>query len=770
MSTLNPTLDIPEVAIPFRVRLDPYLVESICELARLLRDKGSRHSDISGLLFGRVEPGVRTAEALKTFVDTGAHSELARRERWERAYKATLEESKNDPELSAFAVVGWFSFRTGTGLLSSDIVFHNQYFRRPEDLALIVWREGPSQITAEVYSKADGDTLTSDDYRWGSVRLSADIRHMREPVELAMRVKLADDSYLRTYDNGETPSQMEHFKRMAGAVRDKLLGFLYNRRNQEDAYAERIRGFIGDGRLPSRPAISDGPVPSPAAYFNPYSTDAAMGRSRLAETGPQPAPPPADVSPASPAWPVSGGGAFAAAPARIPHLRPEPHLDPRFASYAPPPPPISHELAPMDRAHLEVAHTDLANIGRAPRTGRAEYPEVSGLPMVLRPPSYRKSFPWAWATGLFVLCSALVFAFLAVGSLQNDGGRLGQVVQAICPGGDLNLRVRNEDDRLRLSWNQRNHVVASASGATLQIFDGQQHREIQLDGPQVADGSVLYRPLTSDVTFRLEVRGEQGATTGSLRVLDGLSARQAVLDVSAPAVPAAPVQSAASATPSPLFPLPGDSAAPALIRNSPAAAPRASTDPNYPPPTGAHLASNSASLATGPAAESRQRVARYETPQTITPIQPSPIQSTSTGSTINGWDTGSSRSRSKRRPAPVYPAASSANTPSVNTKSVNTKSVNTGYVPPRPLMQVMPNTRAIPNGTIQGRTRLEVQVEVDQQGRVSSAHAVGTGVNEKISSAALAAARQWTFDPASINGQRVVSEHTIVFEFRPEQH
>ena len=136
--------------------------------------------------------------------------------------------------------------------------------------------------------------------------------------------------------------------------------------------------------------------------------------------------------------------------------------------------------------------------------------------------------------GLFVVCSGVVFAFLVMGGLQGDGGRVGQIFQAAFSSGDLNLKVRNEDDRLRLSWNQRNRAVASATDATLQIFDGQQHRDIHLDGRQVGDGSVLYRPLSSDVTFRLEVHGDQGSTSGSVRVLDGLPARQAILDVSAP--------------------------------------------------------------------------------------------------------------------------------------------------------------------------------------------------------------------------------------------
>ena len=125
----------------------------------------------------------------------GTHSELARRERWEKAYKTALEESKNDPELAGFEVVGWFSYRTGSGLLSSDVVFHNQHFRRPDDLAVIIWREDATQLTTEVYAKSDADPMTSDDYRWATVRLSTDIRHIREPIALSMRAKVSGDAF-----------------------------------------------------------------------------------------------------------------------------------------------------------------------------------------------------------------------------------------------------------------------------------------------------------------------------------------------------------------------------------------------------------------------------------------------------------------------------------------------------------------------------------------------------------------------------------------------
>jgi TonB family protein len=82
-------------------------------------------------------------------------------------------------------------------------------------------------------------------------------------------------------------------------------------------------------------------------------------------------------------------------------------------------------------------------------------------------------------------------------------------------------------------------------------------------------------------------------------------------------------------------------------------------------------------------------------------------------------------------------------------------------------MQVTPNLRSIPNGIIQAVTQVEVQVDVDPNGHVSAARVLTPGLNDKISAAALMAAREWTFDPATNNGQHVNGAHTIVFEFRP---
>jgi TonB family protein len=764
MSLLKTSLQGPPITIPFKVRMEPYLVESLCDLARLTRDKGMAKSDIGGLLFGKAESGLRSIEALKTFVDTGSHSELARRQRWEKAYQTTADEAKNDLELSQLEIVGWFCFRSGSGLLSSDVVFHNQHFRKAEDVALIICREGSSQITVEVYSRSESEMLASDDYRWGSVRLSSEIKHMRDAIELAMRVKLSDDSYLRTYESDEPLSHFEQLKRRAEAVSDKLFGFM--NRGKEEAYNEKVRGLIGDGRLPGRSKPSgngfnglgigmgntigaiDEPLPNVGSYFNPYS-ELGLNRSRPAFDEPPRPPAPAPVTP-TPAplpaegnWPSSGSG-LGTAPARIPEYRDD------FRLPDPAPPPLA---MPSPGTGLE-----LAQIGRSPRTGRPVTNEISGLPMLLRPPAPPKASPWPWIIGIFLLCSGLVFGFLALGGLQGENGRLGQIVQTLFPGEGLNLRVRNEDDRLRLSWNQRNHAVASATDATLQIFDGQLSREIHLDGRQVADGSVLYRPLTNDITFRLVVRGDQGSTTGSVRLLDGLSSRQSTLDVSAP-------PQIASRTPYEAPPA-VDPTAPTLLRDGQTPAspdPRASDAlQRVTPPPATDPAESPVTAYVPPATKPAPRIVvprkaptHYETPETIGTIQPAdqtPSPSSQAGSvTINGWDP---------VPTPKTKAKPRLQTPATGVFSDATGST---YVAPHPLVQVMPNVRNIPAGTLPVRTRIAVRVNVDANGRVTNARVTGTGVNPKVAAAAISAAKQWMFDPAKENGRHISSEHTIVF-------
>jgi len=79
----------------------------------------------------------------------------------------------------------------------------------------------------------------------------------------------------------------------------------------------------------------------------------------------------------------------------------------------------------------------------------------------------------------------------------------------------------------------------------------------------------------------------------------------------------------------------------------------------------------------------------------------------------------------------------------------------------------MPNVRSLSSNSVAGVTRVEVEVRVDTNGRVKAARLQSPDVKAQLGSAALSAARQWTFQPATLRGQRVESDHSIVFEFKP---
>jgi TonB family protein len=736
MSVVNPSLTSPSRNISHTVRLAPYLVETLCELTRAVRDKTHARTEVSGLLFGTADDELTTIEALRTFEDTGPRSDLARRERLDKAFDGALAKADEDTDLAGCRLVGWFSLRGSSGLLSGDVEFHNRHFRQADDLALVVWREADTQVIAELYARTQNKTLSASDYRWSSVRLSTELRRVSEPIDLALRAKVTADSYLRAYRGAEENEKREDWKKMASSAKRRVLSLM-------------PRGMRGEGY-----SIAGG--------------DAVRAISRRTEGYPE-------------------------------------------------------------------TMTRVRDVGRLLEPSRAAEPfravrhpeaEVSGLPMVIHTPKRRSGVPWLSTALVFVMFSAITFAVLAVKGTQSGNGKLAQIMRVIFPSGDLGLRVESQGDRLLLSWNRRNAAVASATDGVLQIFDGTQHREVRLDGGQVADGSVLYKPLSPDVTFRLEVHGTgQRSAMGSMRVLDATAAGRGAPILDLTGSPVAPVRAAAAggrlpdATPVPdagqavtektasaqnaglknagpknaesgqvmIYRHPDTTrATPVSARASSANTGQTSTSPSpakqnaaaSPPPAqqppveakaNAPIsqdppeASTAGSAQQNAAAQPPQRPVstQPDTPRQTPGISPSP--SSNTGSTINGWDTSTPETR---RPAVQPERPPPAQAPETKPRATAVPS----FVPPKPLLQIMPSTRSLPPGVITQVTRVEVSVRIDKAGRVLSAHVLNEdgSTNAALSGAAVAAAKQWTFQPATLQGEKVESDHTIVFEFRPQ--
>jgi|ERR1700761_1920739 len=148
-------------------------------------------------------------------------------------------------------------------------------------------------------------------------------------------------------------------------------------------------------------------------------------------------------------------------------------------------------------------------------------PAVTAAPATtLVKPSRR--VPWILSSFVFLIAAALTFAAVYAHELWS-----GPVVatprflQAVLPETGLGLRVEYEGERLLVTWSRTSPAVRSAAQGVLRIEDGSLHRDVLMDATQVLAGSVLYKPASNDVTFRLEVQNDQGKpAVESIRVLD----------------------------------------------------------------------------------------------------------------------------------------------------------------------------------------------------------------------------------------------------------
>lgn len=117
--------------------------------------------------------------------------------------------------------------------------------------------------------------------------------------------------------------------------------------------------------------------------------------------------------------------------------------------------------------------------------------------------------PWAIGVtaffvvfGLLALVAASVFAARGLWKPQVQQARSDKFL-------DLGMQVIPQGDTLKLVWDRGLAPVQDAVSGTLQIFDGDQDRIIELDKTQVAQAVIYYSPKSNDVTFRLTVHGRQ---------------------------------------------------------------------------------------------------------------------------------------------------------------------------------------------------------------------------------------------------------------------
>src|SRR5262249_11397608 len=111
----------------------------------------------------------------------------------------------------------------------------------------------------------------------------------------------------------------------------------------------------------------------------------------------------------------------------------------------------------------------------------------------------------------------------------------------------LQLRVERANGELLLTWNRDTDAIRNATKATLQITDGEQHENVDMDLAQLRNnGSIVYSPNSADVSFTMEVIGRDQTKTTSERVRV-LRTRPSPFETQAENKPAAPATTPAPA-------------------------------------------------------------------------------------------------------------------------------------------------------------------------------------------------------------------------------
>ena len=305
----------------------------------------------------------------------------------------------------------------------------------------------------------------------------------------------------------------------------------------------------------------------------------------------------------------------------------------------------------------------------------------------------------------------------------------------------------DSNGQIDLSWDQTSPNLRKAQGAKLTIIDGTLHRELNIDQSQLRFGKLAYFPNSDDVQFYLEIHLDASRSVAeSVRVLPRIGVFSRV------------VQGASGG-------LAGVQIEPRATSNSRRSL---STNGNRP----VSLARNSSPRGIPPAKEAARSFPGVW-PAVTRPAVPHPPSSSQFApppplDPIAGVDNPIARVRVLPIPPPPPPQANAQGSAASSTLSANS---GPAYVPARPLKQVLPITPISGYSRTYPVTSVTVQVEINEEGRVTAVHVTpgAPGESTVLTAQAILAAKQWTFRPATLHGKKVSSDHTIIFRFRPAE-
>jgi len=436
---------------------------------------------------------------------------------------------------------------------------------------------------------------------------------------------------------------------------------------------------------------------------------------------------------------ASPKGDAKAAPAVEPKVetKPAPKGEPAFAAKAE----AKTEAKSESKVEAKAEAKAELKVESKPSSREIEVPAKPAAAAVATQPAVELDAPAKSSKPLKLVLAALfatvlfVILFVYPGVLRQSSKA---PTTAQVDGSPLQLRVERTNGDLLLTWNKDSNAIRSATKSMLTINDGEQHENIEMDLAQLRIGSIMYSPQTADISFKMEVTGNDASktTSESVRVL---RTRPSALDSSAAAAgagkpgqpaPAAPVTTPAAATPA------------ATTTGTQAPEPAAQPESKPVTPTRSF---NAQSLS------ARLRPAQ-PTDMPDAPV----VRSGGVASAIPGVNLNSVGATPN---APVPPPVAPAPTPAASTAVAKSG----GQIQQAILISKKdPEYPKLARQT-GARGAVKLTATVGKDGRVKSVRVISG--HPMLQTAAIDAVKQWIYKPTLLNGQAVETETEIVLNF-----
>ncbi len=687
---------------PVAVQIGLELVDRLeHEVVENFRSLNSRGSEIGGILLGGFQSGsplrvsIQSYELIPCDYSRGPLYRFSEAD-VERFDRAMQQRSSASPQ----RVVGFFRSHTRKGLSldAEDVAFFSGHFREPHQVALLIRPYASKPSSAGYFIWENGSVRGDASYLEFSFRRSVLEKGPGNETPAASNDVTAGPAPTSVPEPAAAPKP---------TVRAQIVPIASRREISIPANpTERV------STEPEKPPVAEQPQATTQT-----NNQAASEKSPSLHGSPA-----TDKTVATQRTPVPDRAALPPLPSPQPLPSQRTQAEKTAVSPAPKPAASEKTAAPEKTAPAAAPKPVEERPAPVAKSAADEPEEEKESPVPITAAMGRNKLMWvagSAAVALLLLSGMLVYPGLGHKSRRPAG----------VDGSALALHVERSAGTLLLTWNRDSEAVKNAARAELAINDGDQHENVNVDLPQLRNGSIVYTPSGTDIVFQLSVTGKDSSKveSESVRVL---RTRPSPMPDATPAVP--------------------EKLATATIR------PATSTNVTPPPSPAAEAPENQDNSKLNTTASPVKPFAAETLSQRLRPARPSDLPD-APGLAKNEQVAVLLPGTNLAPPALVVPQAPASPAPPKVGGQIQQAEVVSRVNPEYPL--------AARQARVQGSVVVSAVVGTD--GHIKTVKALSGP--PLLQTAAAAAVKQWVYKPALLNGSPVDSETRVELKFTLER-